>query len=751
MRSPMTWLEPLALFLLAVAVRSIPAYRVFVGDAIVPFGNDSAFHLRQIARGVAAFPGSPGSDPYIHFPYGAMPIVSPLFDWVLVLLLGPFVHTPNGVDTALLERIAIWIPPVLGGLVVVLTWWVVRRSFGALPARIAGLVLALLSAHAWYSQIGFIDHHVAVSGATTLLLGTALWLVAAHAADDDRARRLAGLAFGLAASAAFLLWPGSLLHVTLLDLPILGILLLEARRDAAQKLAGSLAAGHALAALVLTPFGLAYEWPHLGRFSPTVLSAFQPWLMGTAAACLALSSWAFAQPRLGATRLARSGAFGSIGLALFLASGIGIGATEGLDAVRQWLVRSDSYAFYQGIGETQPLLVMQGRLDWQSAAWRLSYFFFVFPLVVVLLMWRARGSRELAPLVVVSCWSLGTFAATLLQRRFFNSFSVGLAIVFGLAAAEGFRTLRARLEGAGMARAAAPATAILTLLLLLPTLDVHRGDLQRLVRWLDQPRSSMGERHVRSQFTEFHVATWLRDNTPDPGGWLDADVTPDYGVLAPWHLGHVLKYKARRPVVVDNFAADVGGGGLDWSLNVLAMEESAAVAALEGSRIRYVVVEPRLPQGLKQAPRRSLVRSLLFFNGSERGATASTPMVPALTRFRIVYPLGPAPPKPYRVYELVTGALLEGNAAPGQRVLLELPLYHDTRRVVSYRASARADAEGRYAFRVPYTTVSEDGGRGGRLAARYRLRSQGRKARVGVSEDDVTTGNRVAVPELAPG
>jgi len=91
-----------------------------------------------------------------------------------------------GIDTSRLEALVIWVPPLLGAATVVVLFRFAQRLFGSAIAALAGLALCLSSAHFWYSQIGFVDHHAAVALAATVALGTGLvWLE-----ESERGRRL---------------------------------------------------------------------------------------------------------------------------------------------------------------------------------------------------------------------------------------------------------------------------------------------------------------------------------------------------------------------------------------------------------------------------------------------------------------------------------------------------------------------------------------------------------------------------------
>ena len=170
-------LPPLLLFAIALAVRVLRWPTVLTDDRVVFFGMDAWYHMRRILFSLVNSGWPPEFDPYVNFPAGAKPIWSPVFDGLTAWLLQP-VYAQGGLPA--LERAAALLPPLLGSLCVVVLYLLARRLFGEAVAWLAGLLLCFLSGHFWYSQIGFVDHHVAVALASTLLLATATKLLASN-------------------------------------------------------------------------------------------------------------------------------------------------------------------------------------------------------------------------------------------------------------------------------------------------------------------------------------------------------------------------------------------------------------------------------------------------------------------------------------------------------------------------------------------------------------------------------------------
>jgi hypothetical protein len=100
----------------------------------------------------------------------------------------------------------------------------------------------------------------------------------------------------------------------------------------------------------------------------------------------------------------------------------------------------------------------------------------------------------------------------------------------------------------------------------------------------------------------------------------------------------------------------------------------------------------------------------------------------------------PAPIKVARVkiFEQVKGGWIEGRTDPGAAVTLEIPVDTNTGRHFAYRARVTSDADGIFAFVVPYAAgVAGDISAGPATVSTPRCELQ-----VSLSEEEVLTGAR---------
>jgi dolichyl-diphosphooligosaccharide--protein glycosyltransferase len=743
------WL-PLALFAASFGVRIANAGFVFVeGRVRFPSGRDELYHVRKIVYQVLRFPELLDFDPYVSFPFGATPVWPPFLDFgiaaVVRLLAAP-------AEALAVERVIVWIPPLLGAATVAALAEIGRRHFSLLTGLVAGLWLALLPAHHVHSQLGQVDHQVGVGLTTLLLLGTAMTWFAAPAA---RPRNAWAAAAGLWIALSLLVSPGALLAILPVQAVAVVWTLAAAAREQAVARARSAALAHGVAALLVTPACLASgPFPGLGAHSPLVLSSFQPLWLGAGAAGLALAAELWQRSRAGASRAARGAA--AFALAA-VAAGVAFAGVPGLRGslayAGGWFTREE--AFLSTVVELQPLLFPAGRFDPVPALQSLTAGLLLFPLAWLWLALRRGLDPNARPkTLLLLVWSAPFFVLALAQERFANAFAPGLALTLG-AALEELRASAARRFARRARLAFAAGAALLVVAALAPSALGYR-DLFAYSRYaLRQERPRVPADSRRKVVVE-DAARFLREASPPTLGFLDAKLRPEYGVLTCWEDGHLVRYRAERPTVQDNFGSFADRRAWDLARDYFAAEdEGEAVRIAERLGARFTVATRQgsgqsfgaSPHSLGQRLWRRLGNGI---PGADGGAGS-----PALAQHRLFWvgdlsgrPRDLEAPAPDRVavFEIVPGASVAGRASPGAKVSFELALRAGPGRLW-YRARTQASAEGRYEIRLPYPTDAEVSREVG-AAGPYRVRSGGRSAELEVREAEVRAGATLAGPAL---
>ena len=700
-RAPHGWAFALAISTFAFAVRCLSLPRVFdgaAGHAVLP-GNDPWYHLHRVRAALegGGVPSVASFDPLLNWPDGARPIWTPFFDGGVALLVAP-VHAALGIDGAL--GLAAFVPPLLGALAVAVIYLAARDAFDETTARVASASLAVLAGHTWYSQLGFLDHHVAVS----LLAALALWSAMVFAREPS-AR--ASAALSTTHAALLLCWPGALLHVLLIEAGVVVSLLLS--EDAAERTRALWlrTAGHAASALVLLPFCYGQEWEVWSAWSASVLSPFQPLLFAAGALHASASAW-WCGRRDGAHPLAASLAFaGLIALASLAAFAP---LRTSLAEAWEWFGRTE--AFQAAVAESEPLLFQRGEFTFVVAARRLSLFVFALPVVAWLFARRAfarPGGSPAARVAIV--WAVGIVLAAFAQKRFTHSASIAVALLLGWTARLALVHLRANTSPAA-ARAVVGAAVVLALL---PPL-AERAEV------LGNSWSGEFPRRHHSKLRLLEAADWLAER---PRG-------DSPGILAPWHLGHVLLFASRRPTVVGNFGDDVGPGNFALHREYLLSDEARGVALLDQLRSRWVVVESLPAEKRDALPANSMQRRL------------TEPLLEGLRHHRLVYA---APSRrteaiieatrrgahAYRVFERVPGSRVTGNAPPNVVISAEMEIAIDGTVVARARVQTRSDANGDYELHI--AQAGSDGVRGA-----WRLRAGREQSHLYVQERHILEG-----------
>ncbi len=716
---------------LALAVRLAGFEKVFVGGGdVVLVAGDPWYHLRLARYAFDHFPGFLSFDPYLNHPHGAFVPWPPLFD---LLLAGS--ARLLGASEAGLQVLAALAPPLLATLTLLPVFALGRTVGGAACGLGAAALFAAFPASSVVSRVGYTDHHVLVA-----LLGATLLVLQTRALRG--AERSVALAVGIALARASLVtsWQGSLTYLAIAD----GSLVLVASWVGARRTLVIEAASLVASAPLVAPFAVASIRSIGGPFSTIELS----WLH--VAACAALALWSFACAAWAApARSPSARALRALGLGALAATGLVStpGVFAGWERASAFLGRGDVWGPMNP--EQQPLFFASGGTTWAQVLFGLLGY--LVPLLPLYLLWRARRALEPAPLLLLACWCAAFGALAMLQTRFANDLAPAASVGFALLFADLGGALSRRLRR-GARLGAVCAAALVVALLALPLAREHGPHVRETLDFL---RGGAGDsdRALRSTSgTLFRFAQLVRGATPDTPGFLDADAPPGYGLLSDPSLGHALHTVARRPTVSDNFHVYAGREGFLATLRVLlALPENEAVTTLRALEVRYVVTswQPAYPPG-------SLLQRLHEGDGLESSAGR------ALVHFRLVaegpvggIPLasllsstGPGQTIPYKLFEVVPGAVLELEVEPGARVAASAAIETAGGRGLRYRARATADAAGVVRIRVPYAT--EAAGPAAHATGAWRIAAGGSVLCARVSEREVREGAAVRVaPDAA--
>ncbi len=778
----------LALLGLAWAARTSNRAQVVTPDGVVLGEFDPYYHVWRVFQTLRDYPHVPVFDPAMNHPKGAVVIWPPLFDLGIATAARLAGYGPD--DVAAVERLAAHVPPLLGALSVLPVFFLARRLLGdSRWALLATAVFAFTPIHVWYSRLGFVDHHVAVTLAQVLMLLAFLWglrLFRAGAITAGVLRLVAVAAAVATLLLGLLVWNGFIFFVFVLDVGLLAALWVE-RVQAGSRLWMLGLASHLPAALLVIPFVRPIVERTGQPFSPLTLS----WIEVVALLAFAAVCGLEGLRRAAALRALPAGAR-KAALLLPLAAGLAVTLfySPRLAQGFQWLTASDT--FMASVVESGSSLVTGGRLDFvHPYAW-LTGFYLAMPVALILLLGDVRraGGRDLGRLLLVVAGAL-LFAMSVLQRRFGEPFAPLQAVLAAdllrrlfKAVSEKVRTrpvagpapasrrerraAKTRREtalpdepgrAANATLAGALAVGLLVAAAFATGLDTYgeaaladgryaaenRADLLRLARELDRREGPTAMGVARRE-----------------------------GVLTHWDLGHRVLYVTHAPVVANNFGLHIGQDSWqDAARFFLVQDETEALALLEARRVRFVVTDWDLSmaqllvgyvggqagdyfetvrdgQGTGTVMKPAFTRTLYFRLGSRHAGSQGVSEYPggrqqpieALHHFRLLFETAAREPvRALRIYERVAGARLAVSGAPAGGLRLSYEWRTPEGQAHRWRAAVEA-RDGRAEAVLPYSSELPSAGQ----QAVWRMEGpDGRATELHVGEADVQSGATITL------
>lgn len=726
-----------ALCVLVVAVRSVGIERVCPASGPSPLlaVDDAQYHARRAAFTADHLPAVLWFDPYLNHPHGAMVPWPPLYDFAL-----------GAAGRALgdLAAVLVWAPVAFAVATAFAVYGAGRRLGGRAVGLAAVAWLALLPASTRYTSVGNPDHHAAVAWLASLLLLGNLAVLAA----EGRPRRLwagegalTGVRLALLGS-----WHGSVLYALL-----------------AEGLAGAVAAGHgrgdalraqAVGCAVAAAGGVAaLALPHSsygGAWSAVEPSRLQPAVYAAAAGVAAAGALALVRRARAARPLGWRSGLAAVGIPAALAGAVLLAlAWDSLSLAWAYAARSEAFIAFNY--ESQPLW----RGGFASAFELYGGAALLLPLTPLAGLWAARRGRSRAAGHFLAGWTALLLVLAVSNARYGSDFAPAVSLSFALLGAGLVRRVAAR-HPRWRTAAGAAACAAIPLLLWRPIADLAPPAGRSLDALLGHPAPA---RRRADAFTRsvYAFVDRVRATTPETAGWDDPREHPAYGIVVPPTLGFIVNARARRATPAGNFGPYVGREGLEATNRFyLARDEPAAMRETEGLAVRYVITtdEGRAPG--------------VLWHRLHHGDGSATRRRPGLGHFRLVtesprpgVPLGAlrgAAPDfvdvPYKLFEIVPGAVLEVAGSPGEVVVAELEVRAPEGRRFPYRTFAIVPEAGPARLRVPYATdAAPDPARDAlpgafrraRAVGPYRVAIEGRELDVEVSERQVAEGAAVPV------
>ncbi|VAX21720.1 hypothetical protein MNBD_NITROSPINAE03-1891, partial [hydrothermal vent metagenome] len=684
------------LIVVGVAIRASNYSEVFADGKIIFPGFDPYYHMRRIFQTIHDFPFVPYFDSSMNYPHGASVIWPPLFDWSMAFIN---ILAGHGVGaTASIETVAAFLIPVLGACIAAPVYLLVREIFEEKTAYLSAGLSVLIPQHIWYSRLGYVDHHVAVT-----LIQVTMFFIFIRAyktfAHTGAPADLPGLTINhfwlitfatLSIVIGFITWNGYIYYVALLDLFLLIVLIIDGNKRGS-KIPALCWMTHIPAGLLMLPFIytiVSYTHKPFTTITFSYFHACSVLAFGT----LGLLFHLYQLPLSGAGRRLRNGAVIVVSAGFLVLAGM---QSDSFIEGFEWLFTSEP--FMATVNESKPILMdSQGKLDFLFARFWLTYFFFLTPVILALLLYKGAKTRFAdRKIIFLIVWAGAMFLTTLKQRRFGETFAPAEAILIAWFLIEVHRWivhfLTARnADGYKAAIASGSLLAMLTFFAFTPGFNVIYESPKSLIKsWTNQRDDYVPQ--IYRQLSLFKEKL-----KPGEAG--------SFGVLSPWPLGHHILYVTGAPVVSNNFGAHIGYESYrDWALFFLSDDEEKALDILRERNIRYVIASYNLddigaaiiyrgermedyvskrylPDGsistvLKPNLLKTIFVRMTRFIGSESqlpNAKGYVLKITALNHFRLVQDSIEDDKREYlKIYEFVPGAILSISGPPLAKLTIE--------------------------------------------------------------------------------
>lgn len=574
MRRDLLWI--LLIAAVAFGVRTYPAWNgVFTTESVSFLETDAWYHVRLAEHQVHNYPWRVTVDPYAA-PGGQFVPIAPLFDTITATIA----VTLHGRDAGSLaiERVAAFVPPVLGTLTVIAIWLLGRVQFERRAGLLSAALLAVLPGHFLdRTMLGFVDHHALEA---CLAVVTILTFARGMATGRLGPAVVAGFALG----AYLLSWGSGAFLLAVFGVSLVAFALL-ARTNDELSVAASTTGVAAVVALVLV---VAFQDPRMHRYGSQLLGLTGLAALAAAAAALARGNTTGPRKRV---------VIGALVIVALLAA----------FAVMRWfpaLVRSVFVDVLRlapdptrmGVLEARPMFLYAGNWRWDQPwlFFRTGFFIGLAALVPFgVRVWRQRRAIDVVTLV----YALTMFIATIGQNRF------GYYLVTACAMLGGWLAVTL-LDWGGVPhaddRSPTPRTS-LPLARELSVIAVAGGMFAPNVA----PSVLLSERSSSIPPYWRQTMTWLREHTPAPFASSagrgddyyyaryphDHVPLPDYSVMSWWDHGYWIAQMAHRVPVANPTQERASIAGRFYS----ATDEAQAIDLLRSQRSGYVLSDWELP------------------------------------------------------------------------------------------------------------------------------------------------------------
>ncbi|OGT06583.1 MAG: hypothetical protein A2X78_04660 [Gammaproteobacteria bacterium GWE2_37_16] len=595
------------LMFLMFLMRVVPIYHnVFTNWAwlhgnYVNFASDDAvYHMRLVYNTLGHFPWRVFFDPFTHFPYGNQIHFGPLFT---LLIAAPAWVLGFGHPSAfLINAVGAFVPPILGALCLIPTYFIGKTIFGKTGGLIAAVTLAFLPGEFFQrSTLGFTDHHVAEVLFSTLVFA---FLVQVFTSSESKKCYFFAVATGIALGLYLLSWPAAFLFSVIILLFFIAQFVVAYLHD--QKLKRLLliaAAVFLIPAVMVLPYSLMNPRLQLTYYSLAQPLIFFGHFVFLAMLCVVIQILrGFSVPK----KVSPLVILVVIFIGLFL---LRICAAETYAAMLSGIkILFNPSQGMLTVAEVWPSIVSRGTGEISfTAPWLNLLWAGPFSLIAFTLLVEKVGKDNKPNDLLLLIWGIGMMLAMFAQMRFAYYFAVNAALLTGYLGVQFLNYVTKFLynkPGENKVPEHKFWLAVIGFFLFCFAL------IYPVTPFAPKYSYCYGARLLKNVYDTY---LWLNQHTPDPQGQkIKTDFAYEngfysipkklnskfpypktaYGIMAWWDVGHQLTYVAERIPNANTFQQGIVEG--DKSLGAApfftAVNENIALKDLNQIGTRYVMI-----------------------------------------------------------------------------------------------------------------------------------------------------------------
>jgi dolichyl-diphosphooligosaccharide--protein glycosyltransferase len=625
-------------FVFAVFLRTYFSFDRFFSDPLKYSSDDGIYHMRLVENELLGnhFPHRIYFDPYTNFPHGTYEYFAPLYDQLLAAII--WIAGLGRPSLELINKIAPFYPVFLGGLMVVLAYFIARSVWGRKAGLLSALLMAVFPPFLYKSLIGATDHHVMEILLSSLTMMFLLFSLKVRKERTENPKRplierikqelccqksfwvfsfLTGVSLGL----YFLSWSGALLFLFIIFAFICCYYLSEyvffGRSHYWILSMGILC--FLITLLMISPF---FKHPDLFRSYMYNIQHLEAIFFGV----LGFLSLAVAAAIIKEKRLSRIFIFSPavvlvllVVLLKLLSPDLFLGLWNSVRAVNTGVVNN---------ALARELISEMAPLKWAKAFHDFSTIIYLFVIGFFFLVYDFIKNKKPEYLLFI-IWTAVIFLITGIipyfgQQRFVGYLSVNVALLSSFAVVKILRFARRGLDLLEIESFSKETRSFVTIgsillifnvvfLIFFPfPFNLVNSFPTNLPQIIGVVRDTAKDGLIVQSEDMYETMKWIRENTPDPGvdyyalykepgvnketGKINSYSYPEtsYGILAVWDIGHMITYYAHRMPVANPFQQGIGKRDGDKTepgeaTFFIENDEQKAVGYLDQLRVRYVI------------------------------------------------------------------------------------------------------------------------------------------------------------------